>query len=267
MWAEPHSSALCEKQYNCYTGRGEGIVRTWEQLGQHYGSDALLSLFPSDLLKAVALWLLYMKHLAGVREKKTMEDTGIMTDSILASICQPNSKSLLSKVMENSPTDLFFFLLKIKLFLCSASASFIGITFLFACIVMEKEVRVVRHTNGWGDISLSAIGWSKELIRSHAMENMCGERRGEQEGSETGKLLNLLALSSCLSRNSWTHLAFVQLICAVQKPPSPPLRDKRHLPVSCFFLTVSCQTLAKLIRHTDRSLWQNKGDISEKEWW
>lgn len=139
-----------------------------------------------------------------------------------------------------------------------------GTTFLFACIVMEKAVRVVRHMASWGGTNLSAIGWSKELIRRCSMENV---QRGEQEGRETRKWLNLLALSSCLSRSWWTHLAFVQLICAVQKSPSSPLRDNRHLPVSCFLLTTSCQTLAKLIRHTDRSLWQNKGDISKKEWW
>ena len=153
--------------------------------------------------------------------------------------------------LQRLQTKLQMTVLKIGVYLCWKSPSLAGLFFVWYSI-RKSWAQAVR-----------VLASSRELVWSRSRR---GEWREVLEDSKAGKLFNPLALSSCLFK----ELGNSPSICSAGRchPKLTTFSTSRQK--ASPFIACSdnfCQTFVKRVRHADRSLWWNKGDISKQEGW
>ena len=147
--------------------------------------------------------------------------------------------------LQRLQTKLQMTVLKIGVYLCWKSPSLAGLFFVWYSI-RKSWAQAVR-----------VLASSRELVWSRSRR---GEWREVLEDSKAGKLFNPLALSSCLFK----ELGNSPSICSVGRC-HPKLTTLLHFETKGVSLYSLLWQFS--VRHADRSLWWNKGDISKQEGW
>lgn len=120
-----------------------------------------------------------------------------------------------------------FFMLKAQVCLCWESTSFMVLLFLF-CLIICAEVTVLRSPEHLRRHLAVTFMEALQSLPAVAWWRQCWENYMRAVG--LGNCSALWHYLFAFQKSWWTHLAFAQLICVVQKSPFSPLRDKRCLP-------------------------------------